>query len=341
MGVFHPLLHFLIYCFTNYSFIMGKVTSLYGKTSGKIGSVVFSTSAGEIIAREYNPHVANPNTEAQVNQRARMKLMSQLSSAMAPVITMQKMGLVSARNQFTKKNFGFSYVSNGEAQVSYENLQLTSGNAALPRINFGGSSGSYYLKLEQSADASISRVVWIVYRKTAEGKLQFYYSAIEKDPGNDGKFTHSLPVDFPTDNFVFFAYGMKDLNAKATAQYGELNVTTANDLATLVASRKISMTDYQFTQTRGATANNGSPIDPTPAGKVRVYVTANGNGTVSGDGLYDIGAEVTVIATAGNQSKLVGWYKNGSEQRLSTNESYTFVANETTDLIAVFQAEDI
>lgn len=315
--------------------------SLFGKINGKIGGVVFSTSGGVQITREYNPNVANPNTEAQVNQRARMKLMSQLSSAMAPVITMQKMGLVSARNQFTKKNFPFSYVSNGEAQVSYENLQLTSGNAALPRINFGGSSGSFYLELEQSADASISRVVWIVYRKTAEGKLQFYYSAIEEEAGGDGKFKHTLPANFPADNFVFYAYGMKDLNAKATAQYGDLNVTTANDLATLVASRKISMTDYQFTQTRGATSNNGTPIDPTPAGKVRVYVTANGNGTVSGGGLYDIGETVTVNATPGNESRLSGWYKNGSEQRLSTAESYTFVANETTDLIAVFEAEDI
>lgn len=315
--------------------------SLFGKINGKIGGVVFSTSGGVQITREYNPNVANPNTKAQVNQRARMKLMSQLSSAMAPVITMQKMGLVSARNQFTKKNFGYSYVSNGEAQVSYENLQLTPGNAALPRITYNSTVGNMYLELEQSADASISRVVWIVYRKTAEGNLQFFYSAIQENAGRDGKFKLELPQTWPADNYVFYAYGMKDLNAKATAQYGNLNVTTANDLATLVANRKISMTDFQFTQTRGATSNNGTPIDPTPAGKVRVYVTANGNGTVSGGGLYDVGEEVTVVATPGNESYLFGWYKNGSETRLSTLESYTFIANETVDLVAQFAAEEI
>lgn len=315
---------------------MGKVTSLYGKTTGKIGSIVFATSAGETIAREYNPHVANPNTEAQVNQRARMKLMSQLSSAMAPVIIMQKMGLVSARNQFTKRNFGYSYVSEGEAQISYENIQLTQGNAALPRINFGGASGSYYLELQETADASVSRVVWIAYRKTAEGKLQFYYSAIEKNAGNDGKFKHELPTTFPTDNFVFYAYGMKDLNAKAAAQYGELNVTTANDLATLVATRKISLTDYQFTQTRGATSNQGAPIDPTPAGMAHVYVTANGPGSVSGGGLYNIGDTVTVVATPNQECIFNGWLKNGQQSYLSTQESYSFVLNETIDLIATF-----
>lgn len=315
--------------------------SLFGKINGKIGGVVFATSGGVQITREYNPNVSNPNTEAQVNQRARMKLMSQLSSAMAPVITMQKMGLVSPRNQFTKRNFGYSYVSNGEAQVSYENLQLTSGNAALPRIVFDGSLSQYFLELEQSADASISRVVWIVYRKTAEGKLQFYYSGIEETAGTDGKFKHMLPATMPQDNYVFYAYGMKDLSAKATAQYGDLNVTTANDLATLVATRKISMTDYQFTQTRGATSNQGTPIDPTPAGKARVYVTASGNGTVSGAGLYDIGETVTVVATPGNQSRLMGWYKNGTENRLSTQESYSFVLTETVDLVAQFVAEEL
>lgn len=315
--------------------------SLFGKINGKIGGVVFSTSGGIQITREYNPNVANPNTQAQVNQRARMKLMSQLSSTMAPVITMQKMGLVSARNQFTKRNFGYSYVSDGEAQVSYENLQLTQGNAALPRIIYGGSGGNYFLELQESADASISRVVWIAYRKTAEGKLQFIYSAIEETAGADGKFKHQLPAGWLTDNYVFYAYGMKDMNAKATAQYGNLNVTTANDLATLVATRKISLTDYQFTQTRGATSNDGAPIDPTPAGKARVYVTANGNGTVSGAGLFDIGTQVTVVATPGENARLTGWFRNGSETRLSTSESYTFTLNETIDLVATFVNEEI
>lgn len=315
--------------------------SLFGKINGKIGGVVFSTSGGIQISREYNPNVANPNTLAQVNQRARMKLMSQLSATMAPVITMQKMGLVSARNQFTKRNFGYSYVSDGEAQVSYENLQLTQGNAALPRIIYGGTGGNYHLELQDSADASISRVVWIAYRKTAEGKLQFVYSAIEETAGADGKFKHQLPASWASDNYVFYAYGMKDMNAKATAQYGDLNVTTANDLATLVASRKISLTDYQFTQTRGATSNDGAPIDPTPAGKARVYVTANGNGTVSGAGLFDIGTQVTVVATPGENARLTGWFRNGSETRLSTSESYTFTLNETIDLIATFVNEEI
>lgn len=311
--------------------------SLFGKINGKIGGVVFSTSGGIQISREYNPNVANPNTQAQVNQRARMKLMSQLSAVMAPVITMQKIGLVSARNQFTKRNFGYSYVSEGNAQVSYENIQLTQGNAALPSIVAQVDSGRYTLSLAQSADASITRVVWIIYRKTSEGKLQLVRSFIQQNAGEAGTFTWNVPADVAVDNYVFYAYGMKDMNAKATAQYGDLNVTTANDLATLVANRTISLTDYQFTQTRGASSNDGSPIEPTPAGFARVYVTASGPGIVSGAGLYEIGSTVNVVATPNQGAEFTGWYKNGSDVRVSAATSYTFTLNETADLVAKFR----
>ena len=50
-----------------------KLVGILGSGSGKLGSSVFSTVAGETVVRQYQPTVANPNTEAQVNQRARMK----------------------------------------------------------------------------------------------------------------------------------------------------------------------------------------------------------------------------------------------------------------------------
>lgn len=317
---------------------MGKVTSLYGKTMGKIGSIVFSTSGGYTIAREYNPHVANPNTQAQVNQRARMKLMSQLSSVLDPVIAMQKEGLVSKRNKFVSRNFSLCYVSNGDAQVSYENLQLTNGNAAIPPIVYEVDEISLIstLKLSENAEASVSRVCYIIYRKTTDGTLQFVNSQIVQTAGAEGRFPWEIG-EIPADNYVFFAYGMKDLSAKATAQYGNLQVSTANDLAKLIASRTLSTADYQFTQTRGATSNGGAPIEPIPEGKVRVYVTANGPGTVSGAGIYDEGASVTVVATPSPSCEFLGWYANGSNVLISSNASYTFVVNHLTDLVAKFK----
>lgn len=321
---------------------MAKQTSLFGKISGKLGAVVFSTSGGETISREYNPNVANPNTQAQINQRARMKLMSQLSAVLDPVIVMKKEGLISKRNKFVQRNFGSCYASDGEAQVSYENLQLTSGNAALPQIVFNREEGTNIatLSLAENAEQAVSRVCYIIYKKTGEGSLQFFNSEVITNAGAGGVFMWVIG-ELAADNYVFYAYGMKDLSAQATAQYGNLQVTTANDLAKLYASRQLSTADYQFTQTRGATSNDGAPIEPTPEGKVRVYATASGPGTVTGTGLYDVGSNVTVVATPTGSANFLGWYYNGSNLRVSTDLSYTFVALELTDLVARFERETI
>lgn len=325
---------------------MGKVTSLYGKTTGKIGSIVFSTSGGETIAREYNPHVANPNTQAQVNQRARLKLMSQLSAALSPVIAMTKDGLVSKRNKFTSRNFDACYVSDGAAQITYENVQLTEGNSSLPALVAEGEldteTGNPQLLVElvNQPGANISRVIYCSFVKTSEGKLEYNASVIEENRNGRGVPFGSILPWIQGKEFVVFAYGMSDTSERAAAQYGNLNVVTASDLARLIATRSISYQDYQFTQTRGITVGtNGEAIAPETAGNVRVFVTAVGNGgTVSGGGSYPVGTSVTVVATPASGYTFVKWMYNGTELTASTSASYTFTANQQTDLVAVFDS---
>ena len=335
---------------------MGIVTSLYGKTSGKIGSIVFSTSGGETIAREYNPHVANPSTPAQVNQRARMKLMSQFSAALSPVIAMTKDGLVSKRNKFVKKNFDSSYALNGVAQISYENVQITEGSAGLPQIVVTIStmpSVRATVLLADNPSASIARVVYCAFIKSDEGRLTYVASHISTTRGSGYNF---FMADFPElqitgtqDNlefakeYVIYAYGMSDTSEKATARYGNLNVQSASDIATLVANRTISFKDYQFTQTRGTTIGHSSGGEqPTPAGQARVFVTALGNGgTVSGGGTFELGTQVTVTATPNSGFYFKGWANNGSAQIISTAASYTFTLQGQTDLVAMFDIDTI
>lgn len=328
---------------------MGKVTSLYGKTTGKIGSVVFSTSGGETIAREYNPHVANPNTQAQVNQRARMKLMSQLSAALSPVIAMTKDGLTSKRNKFVKKNFDASYALNGTAQISYENVQLTEGSVGLPQIkvDFFETEGEYfpYVALATEPAQNISRVVWCIFEKTQENRLSLYDSIVVSSKTSEGVigfFGTQIEMSHNgnefTKEYVIYAYAMADTSEKASARYGNLNVQSASDIATLVANRSISFEDYQFTQTRGTTVGHGSSGDtPVPEGQARVFVTALGEGgTVSGGGTFTLGSQVTVVATANAQYTFRAWVKNGTSQVVSTSATYTFTLNGQTDLLATF-----
>lgn len=323
---------------------MAKQTSLFGKISGKLGAVVFSTSGGETISREYNPNVANPSTQAQVDQRARMKLMSQLSASLAPVIAMTKDGLVSKRNKFTKINFPASYALDGIAQITYENVQITEGNTALPALavtgDVEGSDMSILVSVSENPSQNISRIVYCLFRKSNEGKLEFVSSVIQtnREPsGFDGYFGYAFR-GLPAAEYVIFAYGMSDTSERATAHYGELNVVTASDLARLVATRAISYSDYQFTQTRAITiAADGTAVEPEQAGRVRVYVTALGNGgTVSGGGSFEIGASVTVVATPASGYQFQYWMLNGTQQRVSESASYTFTVQQQTDLVAVF-----
>lgn len=331
---------------------MAKQTSLFGKISGKLGAVVFSTSGGETISREYNPHVANPNTDAQINQRARMKLMSQLSACLAPVIAMQKDGLVSVRNKFVKRNFESCYSVNGQAQISYENVQLTQGNAGLPLIKYTASvnaeTGTSDLNVffSEAPNIQIARVVWCLFKKTDEGKLSFLESQIVTEraaSGANGYFAGLFSSIILDDkgklgaDYVIYGYGMIDASERATAQYGNLNVNTATDLADLLTNRKISYMDYQFTQTRGISANRGtSESSDVPTGSARVFVTALGNGTVSGGGTFELGKPVTVVATAGSGATFVGWKINGQQNFVSRQASYTFTLHQQTDLVAQF-----
>lgn len=315
---------------------------LTGKAKGKVGSVVLSTNAGKTIAREYNPYVANPNTVKQVNQRSAFKLLSQLAAALSNVIVIPKDGLISSRNGFVSKNKDFVTSQNGQAMISYENIQLTNGNTGIPAITVTRVAGeSITVKLADSAINAASRVVYVLFRKSSEAQLQYLGSAVQSTPGDDGKFTTSFG-DYSGD-IIIWAYGIKDVNAAATAAYGNYHVNTGEDIAQLVMSRNLSVGNYVFTQTRGATLfDDAEGTVDAGDNEVMVYITASGPGSVSGEGFtgnrkaVTKGTEVTVVATPNAGCEFKGWKLNGGSSYISTAQSYTFTANAQTDLIAEF-----
>lgn len=322
---------------------MGKVTSLQGKATGKIGSMVYSIAGGQLIAREYQPNVANPSTVSQVNQRARLKLASQIAAALSTVIVIPRDGLKSSRNLFIQKNMDNFIANNGTAQVSYENLQLTTGNAGLPAITAERSEAAgLVMKLQESADAAVSRVVYIVYKKTSENQLQYIGSIVQPVAGDDGKFQASMGNI--AGELVLWAYGIKDTTAKAKAKYGDYAVNNAEDIAVLVMNRTIAAGEFQFTQTRGTTIFSGesSTVD-VGENEAMVFITPSGPGTVSGEGFsgnrkaVTIGSQCTVVATPNEGCEFVAWRKNGTLVNLSTSASYTFTVEQATDLVAVFR----
>lgn len=318
-----------------------KIQGLIGSGSGKLGNTVFRTTGGVQVVAQYQPNVANPSTTAQVNQRAKLKLLSQVAAALSPAIVIPKEGNVSSRNIFIKRNFKQASATSGVAQLSYENLQLTNGNAGLPNIIASrNGSTAINVSLNGDASASVDRVVYVEYRKSDENHLQYVDSQVISVGGENGNFPAVLP--YVAQDAVIFAYGMKAMDDKAKAIYDDYQAESGLDIARLVMRRNITYSNTQFTQTRGTTLyGSQSETGNVGSNQARVYVTPVGPGSATGAGVFDIGSEVTVTATPDAGVTFVGWRRAGSDTILSTQLSYKFTLNATTDLQAVFSDDDL
>lgn len=216
--------------------------------TGKLADTVMSVRNGEQIARKYQPVVFNPSTPAQVAQRAKLKLLSQLSAVMAPVIAMRRVGSVSARNLFTKVNFGATTFADNEASIVISNVKLTSSVVALPSI--GAVRGENVLNFALgSFTTGIDRVVYAAFAKQADESLLYLGSATGSTAPT---FDASLAVSSNAE-IVVLAYGVRDNTENARAVFGNLEAPTAEDVAQLVVSSTLTEADVTLTETRGFT----------------------------------------------------------------------------------------
>lgn len=288
--------------------------------------------------------VANPNTESQVETRSKFKLMSQLAANMADVIAIPREGTRSPRNLFFSINSENAHTTNGVAQISLENVQLTKSSKGLPQVAVirGGAGDTFALQLSLAADVDTiaSRVCYVIMEKNSEGNLVLLGDPIVKvtSENKNATLNWGTPNSLEGKNVVIYAYGMLDKDGAAAAKYGNMQVEGSTDVARLVTSRTFSTADYGFTQTRGASLySDQSSVDPVPENSVRVYVTSLGKGTVSGGGTYTVGSQVTVTAVPASGSSFRGWKINGSSSYVSQSATYTFTAPEqTVDLVAEF-----
>ena len=227
-----------------------KLNPIFGKGTGKVGALVFANVAGEQVVREYNGSVSNPNTEAQVGQRAKFKLASQLAATMSEEIAIPKKGMTSARNLFVKKNIGSISVTNDAASVSFPDLQLTDGSVNLGELVASYGVNGLEVSISGNPAAVADRVVYNVYKITADDELQFFNSKIVEKTASNSSFETSFTAE--NEKFAVYAYGIKDKNEAATTKYASYNIETSNQVAKLVATRTLSTSDYTFTKTIGA-----------------------------------------------------------------------------------------
>ena len=304
----------------------------YLKGKGKLGNIVCSTVAGETIARDYNPEVANPNTEGQVDQRARFKLMSQLGSIMAPVIAIPKQKRQSSRNLFVKKNIGTTVYDGVQAAINLNKVQLTNGVSNINIIGCDRSShetcSCYY---NGHTLVGMVGMVYCIFEKDDAGNLSLLDSAVVTENTQDGDWGAELK--YSAKEIVVYGYALLGDSDKAKAAFGNLDAPTAESVAKLIVSSSVAASTIKTTQTKGFTMPVGvedgewSEDD----GKVRLTVTVTGPGTADGSGRYDIGERVRCTATPNQGMEFVGWYRAGQQVATSLNYEFDIVADTTIE----------
>ena len=244
---------------------MAKIYGLFGAMTGKLADTVMSVRNGEQLARKYQPVVFNPSTPAQVAQRAKLKLMSQLSAVMAPVIAIPRQGAVSARNLFTKKNFGLTTYSEPNADVNLTSIQLTSSVVALPSVDLSTSGGNLVARLaEVDPSLDVDRMVYCIFEVQDDNRLRYMTSYVQQTAGADGRYQTTVDVD--ASKMLLLAYGVRDNSEAAKAKFADMTVVDATWVGRVVTSRIMTETDITLTETRGAMYTSAASMHSAPAG---------------------------------------------------------------------------
>lgn len=239
-----------------------KLTGVFGTGSGKVGSAVFATAGGEQIVRQYQPKVANPNTDAQVEQRAKFKLLSQLAAAMAPVIVIPKQGLTSARNRFVSINSSLVSYNNGAASVNLQNIQLTDSIVAIPNINVyptvTANTVSIDTELNDNINEGFDKLAVILFKKTDDEKLFLVATKIKDIDYDDATVPMSFgQVDIEKGkDYVVYAYAIKAKSNVGKALFEDYIAEPGEDYATLATNKSFNSGNFSFSHTTG----NGGTI---------------------------------------------------------------------------------
>lgn len=306
--------------------------------SGKLGNAVYAQTGGECIARQYQPNVANPSSEGQVEQRSKFKLMSQLSAALKPSLAIRKEGLKSARNIFTSINAPLATIDDGMASINLNKVQITKSNRGMSDFTADRSSATKIaVALVENMANNLNRVVYAAFTKEVDGSLTAFASVAVDAAGVNGQFPGELP--YTTKAVVIYAYGMQETNAKASAAYSNMTVPTAEQVAKLLASSSEVAAGTNLTATKGLTMLVSETSGSSDAEEhFLVSVSASGNGSVSGGGSFVAGQMATLRATPDAEASFVAWKKNSaSGEVLSTSETYTFEVTRSVVIVGVFQ----
>ena len=225
-----------------------KLNGIMGKGSGKLGSSVFAISGGEQIVRQYNPVVSNPQTDAQVAQRAKLKLMSQLAAVFAPALAYKKNGLVSARNQFISRNIPQAEFEHDTASIDMLGLKLTPKDANQPSLTITNTQGGGHgLQINLNLSAGIAKVVVVEVNKNDDDT--FSIANIKYvDSADQERVTTDL--DYAVSGGYVYVFGLKFSSTEGKTRFDNYVAAESGTdaILDLIRALSISAGDAQGTK---------------------------------------------------------------------------------------------
>lgn len=314
-----------------------KLNGINGTGSGKLGSAVWSVKGGQQIVRQYQPDVANPNTQGQIESRSKMKLLSQLAAVAAPVIAIPSEGLKSSRNLFISKNYELSGYENDYAFVQLPDVQLTNSVISNPGFDVDRSSSSnIYCTLLADSTSQFDRVIYVAFVRDYNGSLRLWDTAVATEAGADGLFPANLK--FSAGTVVVYCYGIRDNSEAARTKFGNMHTISAESIAKVITSKTLTLADITLSDTAGIQLNIGEDSGSSgTATSVSITVNPATGGTVTGGGRKEIGESVTLTATPAEGYEFIKWKNADTNTDISTNNPYTFTAAESIKIAPVFQ----
>lgn len=209
---------------------MAKVPSpfLTGAT-GKFAGAAFQQSPGNgtILREVVKP--TNPSTEAQVEQRAKFKLMSQVATAFKSVIAMKREGNITPRNMFVKLNsplLEFDKAAS-EAQIQVSALQLTK-SAEIVSLN--RNENTYTLA------ASLPHLYGAVFVAISNDANKIAIKDIKTVQLEEAAAAVSYELNPALNAGVILAYGITQNMAGLSVKYGDYSFDSASGVLQVLSA---------------------------------------------------------------------------------------------------------
>lgn len=230
-----------------------KLQGFVGKGSGKLGASVWTVRKGVQVVREYTDKVSNPNTRPQVAQRAKFKLLTQLSAIVADAMAFTNVTAgQSMRNVFMKRNMNAVEVPFNESQALLKvgEVELSDSSIMGGTIEYLVSEGAIVGTFKPADGWRGMRVAVITL--PAPGRVYgVSIRSAEVQPSSGSVEVRFIPRFPEAERTTVLGVFWRFRDANAEAKYND--ATGEGESINLVFDRMVKQGDIEFSRTVIAT----------------------------------------------------------------------------------------